>query len=144
MSKNNLQYPLHWNCSVCGFVESGESYEDAAVRGLMEGLGIAKRPNDLEFVSKELVTNKFAHFAKIFMTVHDENMALSKEEIAEGKFFSVREVKKMMAGRNEKFSPFFRNIFEKVFGSDEVKTDKLKIFVNRALPQKRRRTVNRK
>jgi len=143
MSKDSFKYPLHWNCSVCGFVESGESYEDAAVRGLMEDLGIAKRPGDLEYVSKELITNESAHFAKIFMAVHDGSMALSKEKIAEGKFLSMREVERMMSSRNERFSPFFRTVFERVFGSDEVKREKFKRLNNKALPGKRRSVLKK-
>ena len=41
-SKDRAQYPSAWDCSVSEHVKAGESYRDAAIRGLKEEMGVSE------------------------------------------------------------------------------------------------------
>jgi len=113
-ARTKVRYPLYWECSVSGFVDAGEPYEDAAVRELEEELGIRKKPQQLEFLFKKLIqTDKIEH-AKVYALETDEPITLNKEEISEGKFFSIPDIQTMIKEKKELLTPYFLQIFKKL------------------------------
>lgn len=113
-SKNKIRYPLHWTCSVSGFVNSGEDYDVAVVRELKEELGITKKPSELKFILKRVVKTNRTEFVKLYKLKYDGPIKINKNEIESGEFFSIDEIKKMM-NSNEKFSPFFIILFNSIY-----------------------------
>ena len=87
--------PGKWDTSVGGHVQAGQSYEEAAVREATEELGIA--PEDSfplqfshEYVWKSDVETE--HVRTYFLD-YGGPFKLQPEEISEGRFWSVRELK---------------------------------------------------
>lgn len=113
-SKNKVRYPLYWDCSVSGFVDSGEDYSVAAVRELREELGIIKKPSELEFILKKLVKTDKIEFTQLYKFVYDGPIKINKDEIESWNFFSINDIKKMI-NSNEKFTPFFIVLFNSIF-----------------------------
>ena len=119
-SQKKYRCPLHWCCSAAGLVDSGETYEEAALRELEEELGVKKEPKDLEALLKKMVKTDLTEFVKAYAVVCNGEVTPDPEEVATGKFVSLKEVKKMMA-QGEKFTPFFLCLFGEVFGGEEKK-----------------------
>jgi len=103
-------YPNHWDVSSAGHLNVGESYESAAKRELQEELGIENV--DLEYVS-EIKGSKATdfEFIKIFRCIYDGEITTNNEEISEGKFIGVNELKKLLKSKTKiKITPALKNI----------------------------------
>jgi isopentenyl-diphosphate delta-isomerase type 1 len=95
-------YPGCYACSVTGHVRYGESYEEAAKREMMEELGI-------EAPIKEIC--KFNCFSEIereisalFIAYHNGPFKLNYEEISNGEFVSLENVKRAIEGGEKNFA----------------------------------------
>lgn len=119
-SSKKPRYPLYWCCSAAGLVDSGETYEKAALRELEEELGLKKEQADLEPLFKKMVVTDLTEYIKTYALACNGEIKLNPEEVAAGKFVSLMEVRKMMI-RGEKFTPTFSHLFEKVFEEDKKK-----------------------
>jgi isopentenyl-diphosphate delta-isomerase type 1 len=117
-SKAKFINPLCWTASVTGYVNSKESYLEAAVRETMEELGIRIESYDLEFMEKTLVKTEPRQFFQSYRLVWDGIFRLNPTEIDSGKFFSIQEIKNMIKD-GEKFSPSFLELFEVLFSKDQ-------------------------
>ena len=109
-SETKDTYPNHWDVSSAGHLNVGESYESAAKRELKEELGIENV--DLEYVS-EIKGSKATdfEFIKIFRCVYDGEITINNEEIGEGKFIGMNELKKLLRSKSEiKLTPAIKNI----------------------------------
>ncbi|MCX6764343.1 MAG: NUDIX domain-containing protein [Candidatus Nealsonbacteria bacterium] len=113
-SKNKIRYPLHWDCSASGFVNSGEDYETTAVRELKEELGVIKKTSELEFILKRVVETDRTEFVKLYKLEYDGPIKVNDNEVESGKFFSINEIKEMIDS-GEKLSPFFVILFNSVY-----------------------------
>lgn len=114
-SKNKWRYPSHWDCSVSGYVDSNEDYDEAVVRELKEELDITKGILDLEFIFKKLVVSDKREFSKLYKLNHLGPFNFNKEEIDHIEFFSIDDIRKMINNK-EKFSPYFVSLFRSFFG----------------------------
>lgn len=86
--------PSCWSTSVGGHVHSGESYEVAAKREMMEEIVIDTK---LEFVSKDLyIVDKLEMFLTTYRTTYDGPFHINPKEIAEVRFFPLDEVCRML------------------------------------------------
>lgn len=100
-SKNKSVFPLFWDISASETLKSGESYKEAAKRGLAEELSIRC---DVELIrpvhvqrceyrkGKELI--KEYEFVELYKALWDGEIELDPEEVADGKLVSVKELKK--------------------------------------------------
>jgi isopentenyl-diphosphate delta-isomerase type 1 len=110
-SKNKSQSPLAYDCSVSEHVTAGESYHDAALRGLSEELGVAGieltplakfkmnyGPNDNEIstIFKGVLTNQRIQFDPV--------------EIEQVEYYPLAELQTLMHNEPEKFSYWFEQI----------------------------------
>ena len=118
--------PNLWDLAVCGNVESGESYKEAARRELSEELGISC---ELESLGKFYEENKATSgsllkvFCGIFIGYTDEEPTLS-EELTESRKMTLDEIKSEITSSPEKFCNGFRTDFENV-------KEKLKSMINK-------------
>lgn len=102
-SKNELNFPLHWDISAAGKVDSGESYLEAAKRELFEEIGVE---TNLKFVDKYLFEpgDGRKYFASLYKGKYSGKITIDKNEVAKAKFFSIEEIKQMIS-KDEKFHP---------------------------------------
>ena len=94
-SANKRIQPGKWDTSIGGHVEAGQSYEEAACKEAAEELGIA--PQDClplqfshEYIWKSEVETEHVH---TYMLDYEGPFKLQPEEISEGRFWSLREMK---------------------------------------------------
>ncbi|RLE41746.1 hypothetical protein DRJ48_04965 [Candidatus Woesearchaeota archaeon] len=105
--------PGHWCTSVGGHVQSGESYEEAALREYQEELGTTSK---LEFFSKDSyeVAGCPPKVLVTFKTQHDGPFFPNPDVVAKLEFFSIKEIEKMIKS-GEKFHPELLFLLRKYF-----------------------------
>ena len=111
-------YPGLWDVKFGGSVRSGETYEDAAKRELFEEAGIKNAILmplfKLKSRRKENPVNRM-----VFKCIHDGSIKLDSSEVAEGRFISIAEVKKMIG--DGKLSPSAVDVFSEYLKIVEMK-----------------------
>lgn len=114
-SKQKLSFPLHWDLSCAEHLKPGETFTEAAVRGLKEELGInidalkLIRPLHHQYskFQKDGQLMKENELVELYESVYDHRMKLDKQEVAQGKFFPISTIKKMLKSKKVKFTPWF-------------------------------------
>ena len=108
-SKNSKHYPLHWDVSGGGHVNSGESYEECAKRELFEETGI--RVDNLRFLGKHhFVLNgkrkriNSIYISKISSNIKTNTTKVDINEVAQIQWICIPKIKKMLKN-NIKFHP---------------------------------------
>ena len=103
--------PLHWSTSVGGHVQSGETYEAAALREYREELGVNSH---LEPVEKILFTTNHGlkKFLLVFRTIYTGAFAPRPQEVEQVAFFSKNKIQDMIRA-GEKFHPELLFILQK-------------------------------
>ncbi|MBI2596548.1 NUDIX domain-containing protein [Candidatus Daviesbacteria bacterium] len=111
--------PGYWDISAAEHLKVGETFEQAAKRGLKEELGIevglqlireahhqtSRNQNNGEVsLENELVT--------LFVGVYDGKVRFDKEEVAEGKFFTPEEIHKSIKEKTIQFTDWFLEEWE--------------------------------
>lgn len=94
-------YPGFYDVAAGGVVLAGESYEESARRELQEELGISA---ELTFCCDhfhDATDNRV--WGRVFTCRHDGPMRLQPEEVAEGEFMAVSEVRAL--SNRESFTP---------------------------------------
>jgi isopentenyldiphosphate isomerase/intracellular septation protein A len=100
--------PGKWDTSVGGHINVGESVADALSREAMEELGVdGFTPDFLEsYVWKSSVERELVNS---FYTVTDKSPIINRDEIDDGKFWSVEEIRKNLG--KKVFTPNFEHEF---------------------------------
>lgn len=111
--------PGYWDISSSEHLRIGETFEQAAIRGLKEELGIetllklirkahfqtSRNENKGEILlENELVT--------LFEGIYDGRISFDKEEIAEGRFFTSDEINQAIKDGTMKFTDWFLEEWE--------------------------------
>ena len=104
--------PGHWGMSMGEHLKPGESFREAAIRGLEEELGVGKAkltelrgPKLLAFNYEDGKIDK--EFDALFLAETDQEMIMDPEEIAEGRFFTREEIEQDIRTGARKFTPCF-------------------------------------
>ncbi|MBT3814619.1 NUDIX domain-containing protein [Candidatus Woesearchaeota archaeon] len=107
--------PNKLDLSVCGNVNAGEDYKQAAIREMKEEIGIEC---DVKFLKK--ITNEIPHkdtilkfFTGIFLGEHHGEI-VTNEEVKEHQRWTLEELKQEMEQNPEQFTFGFRKDFEEV------------------------------
>lgn len=102
-SKNEKDFPLHWDFSAAGDIEFNEEIHHAACRELKEELGIKA---DLKFI--KLIPIKDSEIY-VFKGIYNQSFK-TNQEVEEVKFFKREQVYELISN-HEKFHPEFLEIF---------------------------------
>lgn len=110
--------PLKLDLSVAEHLKTGESYIEAAVRGLREELGIEVSKSDLKKLREaHLQMNEYENgkikdyeFVELYLLIYDGEIKIDKNEDEEAKFFTKEEVEKLY--KEDKLTPWFREEWE--------------------------------
>ncbi len=107
--------PGKWDTSVGGHIEIGETVEKALVREAREELGI----EDFNYQFRKSYiweSSKERELVNSFSTISDIKPVFNRNEIDDGKFWSVRDIK-MSLGKNI-FTPNFEHEFQMLFNTN--------------------------
>ena len=112
MSKDNN--PGVWDSSCSGHVDAGETYTEAAVRELMEEIGLTVK-SPLEPLFKiNACEETDQEFVWVYRTQSEGPFALNTDEIDEGRWLTQDDVTTALLETPEKYSPSFRLIWERL------------------------------
>lgn len=103
-------HPLHWE-DVGEHLKPNESFEQAAIRGLREELGIDEK-NIIRLYKVRETRMEFGNdreLIELWFCIYDGPIEESKESF-DGQFFSLDDIKTMMKNR-EPFTPWFKELF---------------------------------
>ena len=102
-SKIEKNYPLCWDLSAGGNLNTGENYLGGAKREMFEEIGVRTK---LEFVDKYLfeADGGRKYFSTLFKGRLSGKVKIDPKEVSKVKFFSVGQIKKMVT-KGEKFHP---------------------------------------
>ncbi len=118
LQKRSLQKdenPDLWDCSASGHVDSGENYDESASRELWEELGIKTK---IDFWIKLSASEKTLwEHVSVYKCISDEKMTLAPDEISDGKFWDIEELKSHIENDSEKFTSTLRIIFDRLVRS---------------------------
>ena len=114
-AKGKELYPSWWDIGVTETLRSGESYEAAAMRGLMEELGIIGVSNIQlirAFLFKVVYTSKYNNvICKVYKHEYDDKLTLQPDEVDEVRFLTATEIEQFM--QREQFTPGGKITFQK-------------------------------
>jgi len=117
-AKTMLTLPGFYENSAAGQVDSGDSVEQTALQELEEELGIKAKPQDLIDLGDFHYVNKYRadwmdnEIARLYLLHYDGGITIDKDEIEEGSFRSIADIKRMIA-KGERFSPVFLEMFKR-------------------------------
>lgn len=105
--------PNHWSTAVGGHVQSGENYEEAAIREYEEELGIK---SVLTFFDKVIyeVENKPKKFLTIFTSTFNGPFSKNPSDVEKVEFFPLDTIRTMIKN-GEKFHPELLFLLQKYF-----------------------------
>ena len=113
--------PNYWCTSAGGHVISGETYLEAAARELKEEIGITSPLEEVDSFSF-FGEDNHQRLIKVFITKASDGFSFIDGEVAEGKFFSISEIKKMIDG-GEKIHPQLKACFYRLLESNFFESD---------------------
>ncbi|MFQ5716285.1 MAG: NUDIX domain-containing protein [Nitrospinales bacterium] len=109
--------PGLWDSSAAGHMNSGEDYLDCARRELKEELGIAP---PLKIFSRIAACQETQwEHVSAYTCVADQTPVVDPEEISEGRFWPVSEIKAALREEPERFTSTFRMLADKLLNAKE-------------------------
>lgn len=103
--------PGKWVISSSGHVDSGDNYEKAARRELLEELGIKKKLKFLFDFDNYSVQQR--EKMRAFTIQYDGSFKIDHKEVEYVKFFKIEEIKNMIDKNKDDFTPGFLKFFKK-------------------------------
>ncbi len=104
-------HPNLWCSSTAGHVDSGESYEEAAHREMLEEIGV---DSELVKIWKIEASPQTGHeFLEVFVGRSEGPFRFAPGEVETGAFFPVTQIQRWLEQTPEEFTPVFRMIAER-------------------------------
>ncbi len=105
--------PNHWSTPVGGHVQSGETYQQAALREFQEELGTT---SEIEFAYNDLYESEsgMKKFIATFTTDYDGPFNINPEEVEKVEYFSLDKIREMIES-GDKFHPELLFLLESHF-----------------------------
>lgn len=102
-SEKSYRYPLYWDCSAGGHVDTKEDYNTSAKRELFEEVGIK---TELKFLGKQYfeLDDGRKHFMAFYQGKYEGKIKIDPHEVSKAKFFTKQEIHKMIK-KSEKIHP---------------------------------------
>ena len=111
-AKNKYPFPDTWCCAIGGKVRAKETYEEAAIREMLEE---GKVSADLEFITKYAhKKDDYPCIFSVFTTKEEVNIESLKPDISEIQYFKsfeLEEIRQMINKNPDEFAPTFITIF---------------------------------
>jgi isopentenyldiphosphate isomerase len=107
--------PNHWSTAVGGHVQTGETYETAAMREFEEELGTKTK---IEFLFRDFFinpNNQSKKFLETFKAIYEGPFNPNLDDIEKVQFFSIKEIQEMI-NKGEKFHPELLFLLKKNYG----------------------------
>ncbi|MZH02728.1 MAG: NUDIX domain-containing protein [Nitrospinae bacterium] len=104
--------PGLWDTSSAGHVDAGESYDECARRELFEELGI--KAVLLPLIKISACKETHGEHIQVYTCVTDDEIIINPEEISEGVFFNLPQIRKDISMNPTQFTPSFKLIFSQV------------------------------
>ena len=102
--------PGLWDSSAAGHVESGEDYISCAKRELNEELSLSDvQLDEVLFIPAQSTT--FWEHVRVYKCVTDSNICINKNEISEGKYMKLSEVRALMQLNPKIHTSTFNHIY---------------------------------
>jgi len=112
-------FPDCWDNSSAGHVDAGEDYDDAAYRELEEELGIrgvTLKPIGLYRSDETWQGHRFNRFSKCYVaTMEALPKKLEAGKVDDARWFSLDEVKQMVAGQPDSVTDGLRQVVERYY-----------------------------
>jgi isopentenyldiphosphate isomerase len=105
-------HPGTWDSSTSGHVDSGEDYDESAVRELHEEIGLALKAPPERLFKIDACRETDQEFVWIYRTTSEGPFRLHPEEIETGDWFSATEVSDWIKDRPEELAPAFRHLWK--------------------------------
>jgi 16S rRNA (adenine1518-N6/adenine1519-N6)-dimethyltransferase len=99
------RFPGRWTSSVSGHVDSGETYEHAALREIEEEIGIqiAKPLKQIGYITASERTEQ--EFIKLYTGVSEGPFQINEEEVSELRWVSPKQLEQWLQEDPEAFTP---------------------------------------
>jgi isopentenyl-diphosphate delta-isomerase len=111
-SPNKDKFPHTYDTSVSEHCKIGESYNEAARRGMKEELKIANPKLKLLGIFKIDCGTTDKMISAVYECIYDGKIEMNKKEIISIELKSVRELKEMLKNEPEKFAPWTKEILK--------------------------------
>ena len=114
-SSTKDKFPSTYDCSVSEHVKAGETFEEAALRGLKEELKLIKP------ILKQLLKFKMNYgpndntIAILYECRYRGKLEIDKNEIREAKFLPLERVREILITNESKFAPWTRELLKWYF-----------------------------
>jgi len=106
-----------WTNTCCSHPQPDESTEQAAKRRLKEEMGIdCDLKKAFDFVYKAALDNELTEYEydHVFIGVFSGTPIINKDEVKDWRYLSLAEIEKEIAKNPDGFTPWFKNILEKL------------------------------
>lgn len=112
-SKHVSFCPLYWCTAAVGHVQTGESYEEGALREYEEELGVA---SELHMIGKDIyeAPDKPKKFITVYRAIFNGSFTKDERDVEKVEFFPVEKIRQMVKD-GEKFHPESLFILKKYF-----------------------------
>ena len=108
-------FPGRWDCAVGGHLDSGETYEKAAVREMGEELGLPPGLPLKHLFDMKVRNPVESENVRAFSMVSEGPFTIQRSELDEVRFFSFEELKRMLKDSPEQMTPLLVRELNELF-----------------------------